>query len=482
MGLRLRVFLFFALLGLGSAAAIATGAWFAAGRTEAGDALPALVQAALLAGVLVLVLVTWVWLLFDAHVARAVETLAHGLRARAHAAEDAELDAEAARYLGDLAPAAAEVAQGLAITRSALAQATARETARLSVEKARLDALLADLPVAVLVCTAEHRLVLYNARALALLGAVPAPGLDRSLLDTLEEGPLAAAYRQLLAAADPEAACGFRCTATGSGRHLAARMRLLRESEWDGAASAPPYALVLLDAGRDDSAGPALLPATAGGALAYDFDLLARPYAPALAATRLEALTCVVFDTETTGLAPSADAIVQIAAVRVVNGRVVEGETFETLVDPCRPIPAGSTAVHGITDAMVAGAPPVAEAAARFHRFADGAVLVAHNAPFDMEFLRRTEAAIGARFDHPVLDTVLLSAAVFGQREDHSLDALARRLGVVIPEGARHTAMGDAVATAEAFLRLAAILRGRGLDTFGDVLAEMRRHGRVLRG
>jgi len=213
----------------------------------------------------------------------------------------------------------------------------------------------------------------------------------------------------------------------------------------------------------------------------YDFDLLSKARNAAVADTRLDDLTFVVFDTETTGLAPSSDAIVQIAAVRLVNGRRVETEVFDTLVDPKRPIPPGSTDVHGITDSMVVGAPDVVEAGRQFHKFAEGAVLVAHNAPFDMEFLRRQEGAIGKSFDHPILDTVLLSAVVYGQLEQHSLDALTARLGITIPAEARHTAIGDTVATADAFLKLVPMLRARGLETFGQVLTEVRKHGRLLK-
>jgi DNA polymerase III subunit epsilon len=108
-------------------------------------------------------------------------------------------------------------------------------------------------------------------------------------------------------------------------------------------------------------------------------------------------------------------------------------------------------------------------------------VLIAHNAPFDMEFLRRQESRIGLSFNMPVLDTVLLSAVVYGQHEVHSLDALTHRLGITIPEEARHTAIGDTVATADAFLKLVPILAGRGHATFGDVLAEVRKHGRLLK-
>jgi DNA polymerase III subunit epsilon len=214
----------------------------------------------------------------------------------------------------------------------------------------------------------------------------------------------------------------------------------------------------------------------------YDFDLLSPARSDRLADAALDRLTYVVFDSETTGLNPQGgDELVQLAAVRIVNGRRVEGEVFDTLVNPGRSIPATSTAVHGITDAMVADAPPVPDVVRSFHKFAEGAVLIAHNAPFDMEFLRRMEAPLGLRFDMPVLDTVLLSAVVYGQHEVHCLDALTHRLGITIPEEARHTAIGDTIATADAFLKLVPALNGRGFRTFGEVLAEVRKHGRLLK-
>ena len=217
-------------------------------------------------------------------------------------------------------------------------------------------------------------------------------------------------------------------------------------------------------------------------AVVYDFDLLGKARNDKVSDAALADLTYVVFDTETTGLLPGqGDEIVQIAAVRIVNGKRVEAEVFDTLVDPGRSIPTASTEVHGITEAMVQGAPDIGKAGRAFHKFAEGAVLIAHNAPFDMEFLRRHEPAIGARFDNPILDTVLLSAVVFGQHEEHSLDALTHRLSITIPEEARHTAIGDSVATADAFLKLLPMLQGRGLTSFGAVLTEIRRHGRLLK-
>lgn len=211
-----------------------------------------------------------------------------------------------------------------------------------------------------------------------------------------------------------------------------------------------------------------------GGGVTYDFALAGR----SLASSRLADLTCVVFDTETTGLADS-DRIVQIAGLRLARGRLT-GERFDTLVDPGRPVPPGATAVHGITDAILRGAPDLTAALTAFRHFSEGAVLIAHNAPFDMGFLRRAEAETGARFDNRVLDTVLLSAMVWGQSADHSLDALTARLGIEIPPEARHTAMGDALATARAFLRLIPALEAKGIERFEDAVAEGRRHRRLI--
>ena len=116
----------------------------------------------------------------------------------------------------------------------------------------------------------------------------------------------------------------------------------------------------------------------------------------------LRSLAYVVFDVETTGLDLSGgDVPVAIGAVRVVNGRVLPMESFERLINPGRPIPPSSTRFHGITDAMVAGRPPLSLVLTQFGRFVgEAAVLVAHNAAFDMTALRQGAAASGLRFDH----------------------------------------------------------------------------------
>ena len=200
----------------------------------------------------------------------------------------------------------------------------------------------------------------------------------------------------------------------------------------------------------------------------YDFDLFkTSDMARDLQDRRLDALSYTVFDTETTGLEPSqGDEIIQIGATRIVNGKLLHHEGFEQLVDPRRPVPAASTRIHGITPDMVLGQPAINAVLSAFHAYAHDTVLVAHNAAFDMRFLQLKEAACGVTFDQPVLDTLLLSDLVHPQQESHGLEALAGRLGVTVV--GRHTALADAIVTAEVFLKLIALLADKGIVTLGQ--------------
>ncbi|GGE60523.1 3'-5' exonuclease [Actibacterium pelagium] len=684
LSLRIRVFLFFAFLGLASVGAVIAGLIFAFQRAAQPELADAFTMAGLIASFGILGLTAWVWFLFDENVAKAIQKLAGGMMARAHAEVGREIDQNPARYLGELAPAAKAVTQNLSITRSALAEAVERETEQIAREKTRLAGLLADVPEGVLLCSGAHNVVFYNGSAVELLAEEDIePGLNRSLFTCLRPGPIRSAYARLRAG-EAGASTELICATIGEGRVLSAQMRLMRMDE--GEVPGPGYVLTLrditaelaqhaereemietmvdrtrrpvanmqtllgaFDAGdappefraaleaevaglardidrlgskhdaeraawwpkgehraadivdgvisqldyhginltadseqllltcdayqviallshiseylvrrhgasalsllvSEDEHGGAMVslgwagetlpfgmlddwleapmdvglahmtgrsilhghatdmwpePGMAGRAVlrlpiqkacrledrastaksraAYDFDLLSREVNDDYVNVPLRQLSFVVFDTETTGLLPhQGDEIVQIAGVRLVNGRRVEGEEFDSLVNPGRSIPPGSTEVHGITEAMVADADPIQTVGRRFHRFAEGAVLVAHNAPFDMAFFKRHEGNIGKLFDHPVLDTVLLSAVLFGQSETHTLDALTERLGIIIPPELRHTAMGDTVATAKAFEMMLPMLQAKGLNTFGDVLVEVRKHARLI--
>ena len=206
----------------------------------------------------------------------------------------------------------------------------------------------------------------------------------------------------------------------------------------------------------------------------YDFDLFAHsPASGALAERPLAELSYTVFDTETTGLEPSqGDEIIQIGATRVVAGKLRRQECFEQLVDPQRPLAAAALAVHGIEPAMLRGQPLIDAVLPAFHAFARDTVLVAHNAAFDMRFLQLKEGSSGVRFEQPVLDTLLLSAVIHPQQDSHRLEAIAERLGV--PVLGRHTALGDAMVTAEVFVKLLPLLQAMGIQTLGQALEASR--------
>ncbi len=200
----------------------------------------------------------------------------------------------------------------------------------------------------------------------------------------------------------------------------------------------------------------------------YDFNLFGTSESTrALDEQPLQSLRFTVFDTETTGLVPQqGDEIIQIGAVRVVGGRMLRQEAFDQLVDPQRSIPAAGIPIHGITPDMVKGQPPITRVLPAFHAFAADTVLVAHNAAFDMRFLQLKEEATGLCFDQPVLDTLLLSAVVHPQQESHRLEAIAERFGITVI--GRHTALGDALVTAEVLLKLLPLLAAQGIHTLGQ--------------
>lgn len=202
----------------------------------------------------------------------------------------------------------------------------------------------------------------------------------------------------------------------------------------------------------------------------YDFGLLSDHQGDAtLASQALDTLSFVVFDCEMTGLNPKGgDEVIAIAGIRVVKGRILRGETFERLINPGFSIPKDSIRFHGITDDDVADKPGIIDVLPEFHAFIGDAILVAHNAAFDMTFLQLKEKACQISFDNPVMDTLLLSSMLDGDEEEHSLDAICERYRINI-EG-RHTAMGDTLATAEVLIRIIERLQAKGLTTFGEAM------------
>ena len=189
------------------------------------------------------------------------------------------------------------------------------------------------------------------------------------------------------------------------------------------------------------------------------FDDLGRPLATA---------AFVVVDLETTGSGPEA-SITEIGAVRVCGGEVL-GE-FQTLVNPAEHIPPLISVLTGITDAMVAGAPRIPEVLPSFWEFARGAVLVAHNAAFDVGFLRRACAATATPWPGPpVVDTVALARGVLTRDEvpNVKLATLARHFRVT--EAPNHRALTDARATVHVLHGLLERVGNLGVTTLEDLL------------
>ena len=205
--------------------------------------------------------------------------------------------------------------------------------------------------------------------------------------------------------------------------------------------------------------------------ISYEFDLFNRGEVwEELGQTPLKKLTYVVFDTETTGLHPSqGDEIIQLGAIRIVNGQILYREVIDQLIDPKRTVPPESVAIHGIQPHLLKGQPSIDKVLPHFQKFTDNSVLVAHNAAFDMRFLQIQEERSGISFTNPVLDTLLLSSIVHPNQDNHSLDDLAKRFNVTIV--GRHTALGDSIVTAEILLKLIPLLEAHEIYTLSDALA-----------
>jgi DNA polymerase III epsilon subunit family exonuclease len=175
----------------------------------------------------------------------------------------------------------------------------------------------------------------------------------------------------------------------------------------------------------------------------------------------------VAIDLETTGLDPRRDAIVAAAAVPFIAGARASG--YVTLVNPERTIPPESTAIHGITNAMVADAPAVGRVVHELDAVCAGRVVIGHGVAFDAAVLARERRRHRlAQPVEPALCTMRLAAALHPGWADLSLEAVAARLGITVI--GRHSAEGDAVAAGQILLALLPSLAARGLHTVGELV------------
>lgn len=385
--------------------------------------------------------------------------------------------------------------------------------ADLVTERNTLAAIIARLGEGILVCNLDFRILMYNGRARELLSLennvspgkvenLSFLGLGRSLFDILDKETLTRVIQALEKKRDERNAhllCAL-FTVQCNGRTLDGGMGVLphdgkqglgyfftfKETVF-GKGTAPegdirvkpieicqaPYTDVLpAPRAAENMAKKAISKQEVwmGRPEFFDFKLFNQVgKRPELENLPLEDIIYTAFDTETTGLYPSmGDEIISIGAVPIVNGRILREEAFHQMIDPKRYMRAEAVRVHGITAEMLEGKPGIESVMPRFYKFVEGTVLLGHNAAFDMRFLELKEPKTGVRFDNPVLDTLLLSLVVHPHQQSHSLEAIARFMGIEISD--RHMALGDAILAGEIFLRFIPLLKKAGILTLKEAL------------
>ena len=175
----------------------------------------------------------------------------------------------------------------------------------------------------------------------------------------------------------------------------------------------------------------------------------------------------VVFDLETTGFSPETNRIIEIGAVKVQNGKIVD--KFSTFVNPQVPIPFRIEQLTSINDSMVIDAPVIADILPEFMKFCEGCVMVAHNADFDMSFIKKNCQRLDIPCKPTVVDTVALARVLLPNLNRFKLDTVAKALGVSLEN--HHRAVDDAGCTAEIFVKFIEMLRDRGMSTLDEVNA-----------
>lgn len=173
----------------------------------------------------------------------------------------------------------------------------------------------------------------------------------------------------------------------------------------------------------------------------------------------------VVYDIETTGLSPVKNKIIEFGAVKVSNGKIVD--RLSTFVNPEEPIPYEITKLTSITDDDVKDADPISVVMPRFIEFCEGCVWVAHNAEFDVNFVKQKCRELGTPQDPVYIDTLPLSRVQLPGHSKFTLDAVAKALGVDL--GHHHRAVDDAECTAGIFIKMLEQLEAEGMQTLADI-------------
>ncbi|HSV30385.1 MAG TPA: 3'-5' exonuclease, partial [Candidatus Omnitrophota bacterium] len=322
----------------------------------------------------------------------------------------------------------------------------------------RMASVIAALKDGVVVVTDTGLVSLINAGAKAVLGAERA-GVGTSIYAALDRDGLVAALDEAKAAGRKAVTVRLK---TVDGFELPARIADFGEHKG---------AVITFEAAEAEHIHD----------VEVALDLHDRPpvaVAP-VAATLLDELPVTVLDTETTGLDVKLDRIVSIGAVRMHGQRLFRSTVIDRLVNPGKAIPQRATAVHGITTAMVAGQPPAAEILPEVLAMLQDTVVVGHNIGFDLALLKRAAAEAGLDWPAPPwLDLILLAGALDPEEGDLNLDTMAERAGVNI--SGRHTALGDALVTAELWGRMQPVLARQGVRTLGEAIALSRQAKHII--
>lgn len=337
--------------------------------------------------------------------------------------------------------------ESAALRDAIVALIAAREMSRDS-DARRLSAILAALPDAVIAVTERGQVSLINGPAMRLFG-VERAAVGTSLFDAVTQASLSEAWSRARRERRPARA---ELDLVGGARVPATVADL---GEHGGA-------LIVLAADRDS-----------GAALAHDLSLHELPPdAPTPDdATPLERLPVAALDTETTGLVPSHDRIVAIGGVRLYGATIYRAAALDRLARPDVPVPARASAIHGLTDAMLADAPPFAALVEDLLRLIEKAVPLGHNIGFDLTIIAAECRRAGIEWTPPShsLCTLRLAAALDPEEEALDLEAVAARYGLD-PLG-RHSALGDSLLTAALWQRMLPRLQECGIATLGEAVA-----------